>query len=61
MKVYTKCGEVCHIFMLAFSLDVHFIHTLPVFVALRHSRASGNPGGKRHEDWLPAFAGMTFD
>jgi hypothetical protein len=42
------------------ALDVHFINTLPVFVALRHSRESGNPGGKRHGDWMPAFAGMTF-
>jgi ABC-type transport system substrate-binding protein len=28
--------------------------------ALRHSRESGNPGDKRHEDWMPACAGMTF-
>ena len=28
--------------------------------ALRHSRASGNPGHKRHGDWMPAYAGMTF-
>jgi hypothetical protein len=42
-------------------LEVHFIHTLPVLVAWRHSRASGNPGGKSHGDWMPACAGMTFD
>ena len=41
-------------------LDVHFIYTLPVLVTSRHSRASGNPGGKSHGDWMPAFAGMTF-
>ena len=29
------------------SLDVHFIDTLPVFVTSRHSRESGNPGGAR--------------
>ena len=41
-------------------LDVHFIHTLPVLVASRHSRESGNPGDERHGDWMPAYAGMTF-
>jgi hypothetical protein len=29
-------------------LDVHFINTLPVLVASRHSRESGNPGDERH-------------
>ena len=41
-------------------LDVHFINTLPVLVASRHSRESGNPGDERHGDWMPAYAGMTF-
>jgi hypothetical protein len=41
-------------------LDVHFITTLPVLVASRHSRESGNPGDEGHGDWMPAFAGMTF-
>jgi hypothetical protein len=41
-------------------LDVHFINTLPVLVASRHSRESGNPGAERHGDWMPACAGMTF-
>jgi hypothetical protein len=41
-------------------LDVHFIHTLPVLAAARPSRASGNPEGKSHRDWMPACAGMTF-
>jgi len=41
-------------------LDVCFINTLPVLVALRHSRESGNPGDERHGDWMPAYAGMTF-
>jgi hypothetical protein len=41
-------------------LDVHFINTLPVLVASRHSRESGNPGDERHGDWMPACAGMTF-
>jgi len=31
-----------------------------VLAALRHSRASGNPGDERHGDWMPAYAGMTF-
>ena len=35
-------------------------HTLPVLVAACHSRESGNPGDKRHGDWMPAYAGMTF-
>ena len=42
------------------ALDVHFINTLPVLVASRHSRESGNPGDEGHGDWMPAFAGMTF-
>ena len=42
------------------TLDVHFINTLPALVASRHSRESGNPGDKRHGDWMPAYAGMTF-
>jgi hypothetical protein len=42
------------------SLDVHFIYTLPVLVTSRHSRESGNPGDKSHGDWMPACAGMTF-
>ena len=41
-------------------LDVLFIHTLPVLMASRHSRASGNPGGEGQGDWMPAYAGMTF-
>jgi len=41
-------------------LDVHFINTLPVLVASRHARASGNPGDERHGDWMPTYAGMTF-
>ena len=41
-------------------LEVHFINTLPVIVASRHSRESGNPGDERHGDWMPAYAGMTF-
>jgi len=41
-------------------LDVRFIHTLPVLMASRHSRESGNPGGEGHGDWMPAYAGMTF-
>jgi hypothetical protein len=41
-------------------LDVCFIHTLPVLMASRHSRASGNPGDEGHGDWMPAYAGMTF-
>ena len=28
--------------------------------ASRHSRASGNPGGEGHGDWMPSYAGMTF-
>ena len=43
-----------------FGRDVHLIYTLPVLVVSRHSRASGNPGDKRHGDWMPAYAGMTF-
>ena len=31
-------------------LDVHFINTLPVLGASRHSRESGNPGGERYRD-----------
>ena len=41
-------------------LDVHFINTLPVPAASRHSRESGNPGDERHGGWMPAGAGMTF-
>jgi len=41
-------------------LDVHFINTLPVLVASRHARASGNPGDERHGDWMPTYACMTF-
>ena len=41
-------------------LEVRFIHTLPVLMASRHSRESGNPGGEGHGDWMPAYAGMTF-
>jgi len=41
-------------------LDVRFINTLPVLMASRHSRESGNPGGEGHGDWMPAYAGMTF-
>jgi len=41
-------------------LDVHFINTLPVLVASRHSRESGNPGDERHGGWMPAYAGMTL-
>jgi hypothetical protein len=41
-------------------LDVRFINTQPVLMASRHSRESGNPGGKGHGDWMPAYAGMTF-
>ena len=41
-------------------LDVRFINTLPVLMASRHSRESGNPGGKSPGDWMPACAGMTF-
>jgi hypothetical protein len=41
-------------------LDVHCIYTLPVLVTSRHSRASGNPGGKSPGDWMSACAGMTF-
>ena len=41
-------------------LAVCFINTLPVLVASRHSRESGNPGDERHGDWMPACAGMTF-
>jgi len=40
-------------------LDVHFINTLPVLVASRHSRESGNPGAERHGDWMTACTGMT--
>jgi len=43
-----------------FLLDVHFINTLPVLVASRHSRESGNPGEARHGGWMPAYSGMTF-
>ena len=42
------------------ALDVRFINTLPVLMASRHSRESGNPGGEGHGDWMPAYAGMTF-
>jgi len=41
-------------------LDVCFINTLPVPMALRHSRESGNPEGHHPRDWMPACAGMTF-
>jgi hypothetical protein len=41
-------------------LDVRFINSLPVLVALCHSRESGNPGDEGHGDWMPACAGMTF-
>jgi hypothetical protein len=41
-------------------LDVHFVNTLPVPAALRHSRESGNPEDERYGDWMPACAGMTF-
>ena len=41
-------------------LDVRFINTLPVLMALRHARESGNPGSEGHGDWMPAYAGMTF-
>ena len=41
-------------------LVVHVINALPVLVAARHSRESGNPGDAGHGDWMPAFAGMTF-
>jgi hypothetical protein len=41
-------------------LDIHVINSLPVLVAVRHSRESGNPGDAGHRDWMPAFAGMTF-
>jgi hypothetical protein len=41
-------------------LDVHFIYSLPVLAAVRHSRKSGNPGDAGHGDWMPAYAGMTF-
>jgi hypothetical protein len=44
----------------AITLDVHFINTLPVLVAMRHSRESGNPGEGRCGDWMPAYAGMTL-
>jgi len=54
-----KTSRLMHAPMVC-ALDVHFINTLPVLVALRHSRASGNPGDKRHGDWMPAYAGMTF-
>ena len=47
-------------FLTNWQLDVHFINTLPVSAALRHSRESGNPGDERHGDWMPACAGMTF-
>jgi len=42
------------------TLDVRFINTLPVLMASRHSRESGNPGSEGHGDWMPAYAGMTF-
>jgi hypothetical protein len=42
------------------TLDICFIHTLPVLAASRHSRESGNPEGKSQGDWMPACAGMTF-
>jgi hypothetical protein len=51
------CPSTWH---MAESLDVHFIHSLPVLVAARHSRASGNPGEAGQGDWMPAYAGMTF-
>ena len=38
----------------AWTLDVHCIHTLPVRVASRHSRASGNPGAQRPGDRMAA-------
>jgi hypothetical protein len=43
------------------TLDVHFVYTLPVPGALRHSRESGNPEDERYGDWMPACAGRTFD
>jgi hypothetical protein len=42
-------------------LDVHCLHILSILVASRHSRASGNPGGKSYGAWMPVCAGMTFD
>jgi hypothetical protein len=42
------------------ALDVCFINTPPVLMALRHSRESGNPGDECPGDWMPAYAGMTF-
>jgi hypothetical protein len=40
--------------------DVHFITTLPVLAAWRHSRESGNPGDECYGDWMPPYAVMTF-
>ena len=53
----TEAGGFINI---VWGLDVHFINTLPVPTASCHSRESGNPGGERYGDWMPAGAGMTF-